>query len=417
MRFLFLLLFSFPLFVHASVPYTNNLTGPDVYYASLKKACVQMIPAAESNFASSGSGLTIKLTYSHGACIYSFKRSDGYSGKSASTIPSGETASASAAERCSQGKSDTVTWPFGMRDPATGEVPQSSAILPPWPLCSAGCSVESSSPPVNSCFSFPDDGNPHQVYCEWNAKQTGSTCSTGDSPVPPTLPPCPPGYSSGESGCTKDDTSGGDTGGGDTGGGDTGGGDTGGGDTGGGDTGGGDTGGGDTGGGDTGGGDTGGGDTGGGDTGGGDTGGGDTGGGDGTGEAIAYGTDCGVAFSCSGDPVGCAIARITKDQSCRLKEGSDLDLQKDELNHFLSDPLFSKQDDEEINLSDFFDNTTRFLPSSCPPDETAHLQTNGGSVVEFSYAPLCALAIDLSYLLVSAAGIFFIWFVSKADGS
>lgn len=383
MRFLFLLLFSFPLFVHASVPYTNNLTGPDVYYASLKEACEQMIPDAESYFASSGpSGLTIKLTYSHGACIYSFVRSDGLSGRSSVLISSGEQASAIAAEKCSKGKSDTVTWPFGMRDPVTGEVPQSSAILPPWPLCSSGCSVESSSPPVNSCFSFPDDGNPHQVFCEWNAKQTGATCSTGNSPVPPTLPPCPPGYSSGESGCTKDDTGGGDTGGGDTGGGDTGGGDTGG-----------------------------------GDTGGGDTGGGDTGGGDGTGEAIAYGTDCGIAFSCSGDPVGCAIARITKDQSCRIKEGSDLDLQKNELNAFLGDPLFSKQEDEEINLSDFFDNTTRFLPSSCPPDETAQLQTNGGSVVEFSYAPLCALAIDLSYLLVSAAGIFFIWFVSKADGS
>lgn len=368
MRFLLLLLFSFPLLGHASRPYTNNLTGPDVYYASLKKACEQMIPAAESYFSSSGtSGLTIKFTYSRGACIYSFLRSDGFSGTSAASIPPGTTASAIAAEQCSQGKSDTVTWPFGMRDPATGEVPQSSAILPPWPLCSAGCSVESSSPPVNSCFSFPDDGNPHQVFCEWNAQQTGSTCSTGDSPVPPTLPPCPPGYSSGESGCTKDDTGGGDTGGGDTGGGDTGGG---------------------------------------------DTGGGNTPGGE------VSGLLCTQHFSCTGDAIACAQARIAKEHFCNSEYREVFDKEvKDDIGKFFQHPDFKGQDDELINVGDLFNQGTRFLPSSgCPQPKVVNLRSFGGHSFQFEFDPLCQFATDLSYLIVVAAGVFFAVYVGRAFG-
>ncbi|WP_157825262.1 virulence factor TspB C-terminal domain-related protein [Pseudomonas fluvialis] len=392
--FFFILLL--PCAAFASRPVTNDITGPDVFYVNSTEACTAVIPNLQKVI----NGLSVTHTFegvSDGSCIYRYERSDGMKGSSAASSSDGVSSRVRYGDACVSGKPDSVTWPFGMRDPATGEVPQSSAILPPWPLCSAGCSVESSSPPVNSCFSFPDDGNPHQVFCEWNAQQTGSTCSTGDSPVPPTLPPCPPGYSSGESGCTKDDTGGGDTGGGDTGGGDTGGGDTGGGDTGGGDTGGGDTGG--------------------GDTGGGDTGGGDTGGGDTPGGEVS-GLLCTQQFSCTGDAIACAQARIAKEQFCNSEYREVFDKEvKDDIGKFFQHPDFKGQDDELINVGELFNQGTRFLPSSgCPQPKVVNLRSFGGHSFQFEFDPLCQFATDLSYLIVVAAGVFFAVYVGRAFG-
>ena len=68
---------------HAATPYTNSLTGPNVFYATGKEACEQMIPDAQAAFAAgSNVGHTIVYTYRSfdvNACSYSFVRSDGFS--------------------------------------------------------------------------------------------------------------------------------------------------------------------------------------------------------------------------------------------------------------------------------------------------------------------------------------------------
>lgn len=411
MRFLLLLLFSFPLLAHASIPYTNNLTGPDVYYASIKEACEQMIPAAESYFASSGtSGLTIKLTYSHGACVYSFKRSDGYSGKSPSSISLGKVASAIAAEQCSQGKSETITFPLG-RQFTDGRPFQDFGFPFPIRMCVDGCDADidpaslSGNGPPPFALPDPDDSFAEITYSELAYITSGTTCNTSSNPPSPVIPPPTQG--------------GGDTGGGDTGGGDTGGGDTGGGDTGGGDNGGGDNGGGTN----PGGGDTGGGDTGGGtNPGGGDTGGG-TNPGDGTGDnGSSPGTDaagilCDQILTCTGDAVGCAQLHLAKMQKCSQEQGVYYPAQRDAINTFLSNPEFKQEEDEEINVGDLFNSGTRFLPSSgCPKPRTIALGGGGGRTFELTFEPLCQFATDLGYLIVAASGVFFAIYIGRAAG-
>ena len=396
--------------VHAATPYTNSLTGPDVFYSTSVEACAQMIPAAQTwwnGTRTDGKTISYSMGYVSGSgiCQYNYVRSDGPSGNSSASVATGVTAKVSSGTACVVDASESLTWPIGREEVAVGD---SSFVafgfaLPP-KYCFSGCTGDKDAEGTGQDFFGQPDSDPRYEVIFANIAYTldGSTCSTGtNEPVPEVPDPPEPDP------CEANPQAEGCTGGGDTGGGDTGGGDTGGGDTGGGDTGGGDTGGGDTGGGDSGGGDTGGGDTGGGDTGGGDSG-GDTG--------SASGTDCGTSLSCSGDAVGCAIARIQKDFSCRTQEGSDFPAQKDALKQLLGDPQLAAEPDSEINVGELFNRGTRFLPAACPPPKSLSLITNGGRAFEISYDPLCQLATDLGYLIVVAASIFYAIYVGRAAG-
>lgn len=298
-------------------------------------------------------------------------------------------------------------WPIG-RQFTNGDPFQDFGFPPPATACVSGCRASLDPNGTDDTYGISDEQNPGAeiVWSDYAYKESGATCPSSEKTTPPEIPPAPvdpcladpnaAGCSGSGGGdpdpCETNPQAEGCTGGGDTGGGDTGGGDTGGGDTGGGDTGGGDTGGGDTGGGDTGGGDS----------------GGDTG--------SASGTDCGTSLSCSGDAVGCAIARIQKDFSCRTQEGSDFPAQKDALKQLIGDPQFAPEPDTEINVGELFNRGTRFLPAACPPPKSLSLITNGGRAFEISYDPLCQLATDLGYLIVVAASIFYAIYVGRAAG-
>ena len=87
MRLILALLLSASSLAHAASPYTNNLTGPDVFYGTAKEACEQMIPTVTAYWNDSQTnGKTITFTYQQlqlsGACQYNFVRSDGVTGSS-----------------------------------------------------------------------------------------------------------------------------------------------------------------------------------------------------------------------------------------------------------------------------------------------------------------------------------------------
>lgn len=173
----------------------------------------------------------------------------------------------------------------------------------------------------------------------------------------------------------------------------------------------------DPGGGDPGGGNPGGGDPGGGDPGGGDPGGGDPGGGDpGDGEDGIKGLACDEPLTCEGDAMTCAQLTLQKALKCDAEDATDFPEQKDEISDFLKNPAYRMEEDEEVNISSYFKEGTRFLPSSCPPPKVFHLTTGGGRTFQFSYESICLFASDLGFLIVAAAGVFFAIYVGRAAG-
>jgi uncharacterized membrane protein YgcG len=321
---------------------------------------------------------------------------------------------------CQAGIEDTLTWPFGVKDPVSGEV--LDPIQPPWPVCASGCMLNKrpGAPHTESCYSLPDQAQ-SKVYCDWYGVRTSEGCGNDDEPTPPELPDCPSGYVMGATGCEPetppDPCEANPTGTGcpgdpcvanPNGEGCPGGGDPGGGDPGGGDPGGGDPGGGDPGGGDPGGGDPGGVDPGGGDPGGGDPGDGEPG--------NATGFACGEPLTCSGDAIACAQLQFEKGQYCADVEARNFPSQQDEIADFLDNPDYKAEEDEEIDLGQMFSEGTRFLPSSCPQAKTFSLTTMGGRTFSLSFEPLCQFASDLSYLIVAAAAVFYALYVGRAVG-
>ena len=379
----------------AGDPYYAYTHAPTVYYKTILEGCQDL---ANARINSSWTIISFHSMVSNGSqCAYTAKLNS--SGQTSAPV-SGQTPVK--VGNCQPDETDTLAFPLG-RQFLDQSPYQDFGFSIPNQVCLSGCMGALDATAPDDTYALDDADNPGAqiAYSNLTYKQNGQACSSSDQYSAPAIPPLPADP------CVANPQAEGCPGGGDTGGGDTGGGDTGGGDTGGGDTGGGDTGGGDTGGGDTGGGDTGGGDTGGGDTGGGDSG-GDTG--------AASGTDCGTSLSCTGDAVGCAIARIQKDFSCRTKEGGDFPAQKDALKQLLGDPQLAPEPDTEINVGELFNRGTRFLPAACPPPKSLSLITNGGRAFEISYDPLCQLATDLGYLIVVAASIFYAIYVGRAAG-
>ena len=286
----------------------------------------------------------------------------------------------------------------------------------PWPvgsvtgsptMCSGACQYTLSQSTTVQCGSLKG-GDPLIQYCLFKYSGSGLTCEPGDpqqnngstAPVPPTDPndPADPANNCGPthvwSGTTcvpkldpdpsdpTDPTDPTDPGGGDPGGGNPGGGDPGG-----------------------------------GDPGGGDPGGGDPGGGDpGDGEGGIKGLACDEQLTCEGDAMTCAQLTLQKALKCDAEDATDFPSQRDEISDFLKNPAYRMEEDEEVDISSYFKEGTRFLPSSCPLPKVFHLTTGGGRTFQFSYESICLFASDLGFLIVAAAGVFFAIYVGRAAG-
>lgn len=130
------------------------------------------------------------------------------------------------------------------------------------------------------------------------------------------------------------------------------------------------------------------------------------------------GEDCDAELSCSGDAIQCAVLRQQKELRCQIEVLNDFDKHQDDIAKTIEGEDFELTKDEEINVAGFLSEGTgrRFLPSACPADKTFSLRTGGGRTFAFTYAPLCQLATDLSYLIVIAATIFFAVYVGRSFG-
>lgn len=391
---------------HAAMPYTNNLTGPAVFYATDKEACEQMIPDAKAAFDSSNTrGQTITYTYSYNgspACMFNFMRSDGFRGQSAATLSTGKSAQALYGQECKPDDEATYTWPLGRLDSsAEFNIAPGTQISPPANACIDGCKARHSG--VSSCFNTSQEQG-SITYCDYNAKLTGETCSTSENQPPevpqPTAPTDPTDPTDpadpGDGGSTPGD-GGTDPGNGGTPPGDggtnpgNGGTPPGDGST---------------------------------NPGGGGTtpgnGGTNPGGGDSNGGS-ASGLACESPLACSGDAVQCALLTVQKQVRCDAAAARDFPAQKDAISNFLDaqgDGAELDEGDGEIDVSGLFSGPTdaRFLPAACPPPRSFSLTTMGGKTFEFTYAPLCQLATDLGYLIVLAASLFFAIYVGRAAG-
>lgn len=129
------------------------------------------------------------------------------------------------------------------------------------------------------------------------------------------------------------------------------------------------------------------------------------------------GEGCDVPLACEGDPIQCAILRKNKEQQCFAEEQADFEGQKENIEQLVQGEKFDLDEGEgDIDVPSFINQGTRFLPSSCPADETMSLHLAGGRNFGLSYEPLCRAATDLSGLFVAVATIFAALYVGRAVG-
>lgn len=121
---------------------------------------------------------------------------------------------------------------------------------------------------------------------------------------------------------------------------------------------------------------------------------------------------CDGGFSCSGDPIDCAILKQQKEQQCYAEEMGDFDGKKADIEGLFQGDAFTLEE-AEVSAPSIIGEATRFLPAGCPAPERAQL--SGGSL-SFSYQPLCTIAVDLSWIIVAVASIWAAAYVGRAFG-
>lgn len=121
---------------------------------------------------------------------------------------------------------------------------------------------------------------------------------------------------------------------------------------------------------------------------------------------------CDGGFSCTGDPIDCAILKQQKEQQCYAEEMGDFDGKKSDIEGLFQGENFTLPE-AEISAPSIIGGATRFLPAGCPAPERAQL--SGGSL-SFSYEPLCTIAVDLSWIIVAVASIWAAAYVGRAFG-
>ncbi|MCY1277696.1 hypothetical protein D9M70_264010 [compost metagenome] len=131
---------------------------------------------------------------------------------------------------------------------------------------------------------------------------------------------------------------------------------------------------------------------------------------------LASGEPCDVPLSCSGDAIDCAVLAQDKALRCAYDAQNDFGKHKSEVKAAVQGDQFKLEDDKLIEVPNFINTGTRFLPATCPADKTFSLSTGGGRTFALTYAPLCSFAIDLGYLIVVAVSVFCATYTGRAFG-
>lgn len=125
------------------------------------------------------------------------------------------------------------------------------------------------------------------------------------------------------------------------------------------------------------------------------------------------GEDCGVPVVCEGDAVACATLRQAKEQNCLLQEQTDYESVKTDIDNLFTGPEFHADPDTEIQVPNFINEGARFLTPSCPPAEVFAV---GGRSFALEYTPLCNAAEAISPLLIIMAALSAALYIGKAFG-
>lgn len=159
-------------------------------------------------------------------------------------------------------------------------------------------------------------------------------------------------------------------------------------------------------------------------TGGGGTGGGGSGDGDGDGKGEGdeeeegdephrvEGTDCKAALICRGDAITCAILAQEKKSYCELQDNMDVNKGLDKVKNDITADKY-QLDEEEVDVSGFFETGTRWLPATCPADPVMNFAR---ASISLPMELPCWAATQLGYVLVAFGGIFFIVYVGRSFG-
>lgn len=134
-------------------------------------------------------------------------------------------------------------------------------------------------------------------------------------------------------------------------------------------------------------------------------------------EREASGTDdCAAPLQCTGDAIDCAMVQQQKKLRCEVERQGDFEKNKGQIESALKSDKFELPKDVDIEAPSFLNSGARFLPSSCPPDKTFSLKTNGGRTFALTYEPLCAAASDLGVLILIGTSVFCALYVGRAFG-
>ncbi|RRW34769.1 hypothetical protein EGJ44_13415 [Ectopseudomonas oleovorans] len=102
---------------------------------------------------------------------------------------------------------------------------------------------------------------------------------------------------------------------------------------------------------------------------------------------------------------------------CHAEEQADFEKHKPAIEAAVQGDKFQLDEGSGvIDVPSFINQGTRFLPSSCPADESFSLTTAGGGTFQLSYEPLCRAASDLSGLFVAVATVLAALYVGRAVG-
>lgn len=126
--------------------------------------------------------------------------------------------------------------------------------------------------------------------------------------------------------------------------------------------------------------------------------------------------DCDGSFSCTGDPIDCAILKQQKEQQCYAEEMGDFEGKKSDVEGlFQGDDFKLNEGDGDIDVPSFVTQGTRFLSPSCPPDRVVSLSM-AGRTVGISFQPLCNFASGLGPFLVAVTAVFCALYVGRSVG-
>lgn len=130
---------------------------------------------------------------------------------------------------------------------------------------------------------------------------------------------------------------------------------------------------------------------------------------------VTGGQTCEAPPVCKGDAVQCAILKQQYEARCDYEVSQDFDGKKTDIEGLLDGDKFELEE-SVVNAPSFINETTRFLPASCPPPESISLSSNGGHTFQLSYEPICRVASDFSFLIVAFASLFSALYVGRAFG-